>query len=598
MGGFRPVASDPPAFGDDGDRPRGQYFRGIGQRYQEILARNGIDSAGAFCRGRREVARLRDPKSGISVGIIPSGITNQQQSRSRIAGHAVLRAPLVLRPRNAARGETRRALQGLRISVGPEGSGTHALSVEFLARIGIIDQSSANCLRSRRRRSREAAPRRDRRRGHAGGWESPAVRQLLAAAASRSGGFPRADAFVALYPFLNKVVLPAGRGRHGEEPAADRCGPGRSQGQPGGARGPASGNPVPAAQSRGGDPLADRACSARPDEFPAARVDRPAAEQQCAAVLQIGPPFLQRHFPFWLAVLVQQLLVVLIPVLPCLYPLLRFLPALYGWAMRRRVFRLYGELKFLEDELGSRSTQEDVADLVARLDRLENRCQSLPPAGVVQAPAVCVAIAHQPGAPATAEPISVARCCADGTVPRPGKVDRPLYIPQGKGREETSLFGHRIDRVCVRIRQRARRFYLRTRLPEHHLSEDSLRAVSLAIGLIATLAALVLGLLTASAKSSFDKSTMTSGKSRPRSSCSTARWPTTARRRRGARNAPQHLRVRHRAGFLGGWFRSGETGTPQRVAGLEKIQSMVRALTPQNDSQRWLQARALDSATT
>ena len=41
--------------------------------------------------------------------------------------------------------------------------------------------------------------------------------------------------------------------------------------------------------------------------------------------------------------------------------------------MRRRVFRLYGELKFLEDELGSGTAQQDLADLIARLDRLEDR---------------------------------------------------------------------------------------------------------------------------------------------------------------------------------------------------------------------------------
>jgi len=77
--------------------------------------------------------------------------------------------------------------------------------------------------------------------------------------------------------------------------------------------------------------------------------------------------------PFGLAVLAQQGLVLLIPVLGVLYPLLKFLPALYAWGMRRRVFRLYGELKFLEDELLSRKAQEDVADLTARLDRLEDR---------------------------------------------------------------------------------------------------------------------------------------------------------------------------------------------------------------------------------
>jgi hypothetical protein len=46
--------------------------------------------------------------------------------------------------------------------------------------------------------------------------------------------------------------------------------------------------------------------------------------------------------------------------------------------------------------------------------------------------------------------------------------------------------------------------FLRVRLPDHHLREDSSEAVKLVTGLIATLAALVLGLLIASAKNFYD----------------------------------------------------------------------------------------------
>ena len=45
---------------------------------------------------------------------------------------------------------------------------------------------------------------------------------------------------------------------------------------------------------------------------------------------------------------------------------------------------------------------------------------------------------------------------------------------------------------------------LRHALPEHHLSEDSQDVVRLGVGLIATISALVLGLLIAAAKTSFD----------------------------------------------------------------------------------------------
>src|SRR5262245_28701684 len=46
--------------------------------------------------------------------------------------------------------------------------------------------------------------------------------------------------------------------------------------------------------------------------------------------------------------------------------------------------------------------------------------------------------------------------------------------------------------------------FLRSRLPEKHLSSESKDAVKLGTGLIGTMAALLLGLLVASAKSSFD----------------------------------------------------------------------------------------------
>src|SRR4249919_1293474 len=61
--------------------PEGSVSADLGARYREILATNGIEvrlvpSAGAV----ENVARLRDAKSGISVAIIPSGITNHKEA--------------------------------------------------------------------------------------------------------------------------------------------------------------------------------------------------------------------------------------------------------------------------------------------------------------------------------------------------------------------------------------------------------------------------------------------------------------------------------------------------------------------------------------
>ena len=340
--------------------PEGSISAELGKRYQEILGRKGIEvrlvpSVGAV----ENVARLRDPKSGINVGIIPSGITNHQKSPELVSLGTLFYEPLWFFYRGKPRVERHESLHGMRISVGPEGSGTHALSVEFLARVGVIE-SSAQLLSLT---SEEAATKLVHGEIDAAtmlaAWESPVVRQLLSADDVNLGGVPRADAFVALYPFLSKVVLPAGVGdmvknrpptdvvllapkaslivRNDLHPAIQYL-------------------LLEAATEIHSGPGMFR----KAGQFPAAEaIDLPLSSD-AQQFYKAGPPFLQRHLPFWLAVLAQQLLVLLIPVLAVLYPLLRFLPALYGWAMRRRVFRLYNELKRLEDELVSDGIRRQV----------------------------------------------------------------------------------------------------------------------------------------------------------------------------------------------------------------------------------------------
>ena len=90
-----------------------------------------------------------------------------------------------------------------------------------------------------------------------------------------------------------------------------------------------------------------------------------------------GRPFLQRYLPFWAAVFLWGLMLFLIPVVGAFYPLFRVAPALYGWGMRRRIFRLYGELKFLERDLDRSDPAESAGDLVDHLDRLEERANHL-----------------------------------------------------------------------------------------------------------------------------------------------------------------------------------------------------------------------------
>ena len=51
--------------------------------------------------------------------------------------------------------------------------------------------------------------------------------------------------------------------------------------------------------------------------------------------------------------------------------------ALYGWLMRRKIARLYGELRFLEDEITGGGGPTDAAQLMARLHQLEKQANQL-----------------------------------------------------------------------------------------------------------------------------------------------------------------------------------------------------------------------------
>lgn len=133
---------------------------------------------------------------------------------------------------------------------------------------------------------------------------------------------------------------------------------------------------------------------------------------------------------------------------------------------------------------------------------------------------------------------------------------------------------------------------VRTRLPEHHVSSDAKDVVKLGIGTIATLSALVVGLLIASAKGNFD--TMNSELKQAGSRIvlldrTMAKYgPETAESRQLLRDIVASAIQRVWPEEKTGPIRQADTG-----AGFETLQDKLLHLAPQNDLQRWLQSRAL-----
>jgi hypothetical protein len=138
--------------------------------------------------------------------------------------------------------------------------------------------------------------------------------------------------------------------------------------------------------------------------------------------------------------------------------------------------------------------------------------------------------------------------------------------------------------------------YLRPVLPADHVGEETRSIVVVAIGLIATLAALVLGLLVASAKSAFDLR----AEELKQSSARIILLDRTLRH-----YGPEALDIRttlrqlteHRLDRTWGqhaWRGPGIAALlPASGANIERVEAQLLALKPAGEEQRWLHTRAL-----
>jgi TRAP-type uncharacterized transport system substrate-binding protein len=355
--------------------PAGSNYEAVGRRYQEILKRSGVSlklvpSAG----GVENLRLLNDPHSGVSVGLAQGGLTDQKQSPELESLGTIFYEPLWFFYRGLLAANRADNFLRKKVSIGPEGGGTRVLASQFLT-LNAIDTQSMDLL---------AMPPADAAaalmRGEIDGaamvtaWDSDVVKRLLASPEINIASFPRADAYVALFPYLSKLVLPAGVGSlANNRPPTDvnLVAPKASL--------IVRGNLHPAIQYLLLEAAAEIHSAPRlfqkSGQFPAAeQIDLPLS-RHAQQFYKSGAPFLQRYLPFWLAVLASELLVLLIPVLGVAYPLLRLLPALYGWVVRRRIARLYGELKIVELEL--ESPRCDRSRLSEQLEQLDKRAGHL-----------------------------------------------------------------------------------------------------------------------------------------------------------------------------------------------------------------------------
>jgi TRAP-type uncharacterized transport system substrate-binding protein len=352
----------------------GDAYYEIAERYRAGLAHENVQVQLVQTAGSVEnLAMLRDPHSGANVALIEGGIPGAADTSGVESLGTVFYEPLWWFHRREIRGEEASRLRDQRISIGPEGSGTRALSLQLLKRSGMEAQVGELLAFEPREAGEKLLAGEIDMAFMMTPWESTVVQRLLADDRVTLSSFAHADAFVALYPFLTKVVVPRGM----TDIAKDR---------------PSTDvvliatkaslvvrrdlHPAiqylllnAAAKIHSGPSIFNRG-----NAFPASEaIDVPLSDE-ALRFYKSGLPFLHDYFPFWMAALIGKVMILLIPILGVLYPMVRFLPRLYDWRMRSKVLRMYGELRFLEDELANaRGTGSDTSEMVARFDRLKEQ---------------------------------------------------------------------------------------------------------------------------------------------------------------------------------------------------------------------------------
>ncbi|HKB22962.1 MAG TPA: TAXI family TRAP transporter solute-binding subunit, partial [Methyloceanibacter sp.] len=191
--------------------PEGSAYEEHGKRYQAALAKAGVEVQLRSTAGSVETAALlRDSRSGVSVGLLQGGVVGAANTAGLESLGTVAYEPLWWFRRRENQGVGADGLHGRKIAIGPQGSGTRALSLELIKRFGMEPQIGELLA---------LGPSEAAEKLKAGeidvafmmtSWDAPLVQQLLADERVALSGFPHADAVVALYPFLNKLIVPRG----------------------------------------------------------------------------------------------------------------------------------------------------------------------------------------------------------------------------------------------------------------------------------------------------------------------------------------------------------------------------------------------------
>lgn len=354
--------------------PAGSSFQTYAEKYKSILAKQGVTLKILPSQGSVDnLKKLSNPKAPVDVGFVLGGEVNDTNIDKLFSLGSITYQPLMI----FYRGQEKKLLsdfRGLRLDIGPVGSGTHSLALALLKTNGVEPNDGTVFVESVSGDSARAllGNRIDAIFVMGDSASTDMMRELLHTTGIHLFNFIQADAYTRRINYLNKLELPEGVLDFGKDIPAENTyliGPtveliARDKLHPA-----LSDVLIEAAQEVHGT----AGIFKKRGEFPAAQEHEFPLSPDALRYYKSGKSYLYRTFPFAIASLIARVLEVIVPVALLLVPSLRVVPAIYRWQMEYRITKWYRGLLDIERQAFRHWTDlEKREDLLHRLGHIES----------------------------------------------------------------------------------------------------------------------------------------------------------------------------------------------------------------------------------
>jgi TRAP transporter TAXI family solute receptor len=348
----------------------GAYYA-FAQRYREILARDGITLEIRSTAGSVENVKLLAAKEGgVDIAFVQGGIGDPSAQPGLQSLASLYFEPLWVFHHRDLKIKRLPDLQGKKIAVGPEASGTSPIATKLLAENG-VNAETATLLPLGGEKAVEALL---GKKADAVFFvlspQSPIIQNLLLRKDIRILSFERGEAYQRVDRFLSILKLPEGVMDFKKNiPDRDVL-----------LLAPAANLVV----REGFHPaLVDLLLEAAVEvhsapglfqdlnEFPSQKyLDFP-LNKEAQRYFRFGPTFLKKYLPFWTAVFFERVKVMLLPLFTLLIPLVRFFPPGFRWRIRSRIYRWYRNLEEIDLKGAQATTLDEIRFCIMELEKIE-----------------------------------------------------------------------------------------------------------------------------------------------------------------------------------------------------------------------------------